>query len=194
VRARARCGAGAGCLNGRTKWSWKTEDGELTRISTARTRRVVARVWIWLLGRGSVCSGRRMSARSPGSPPRRAIGSLRGAFGRSASGSVCSAVRPPAPLMGRRLRRSNRSLRESYTRFGTGMSAPALDVCARPSIRWRRSPIRRLGSRAVVCGIRSVVSCVGFVSSGPRCAPEFRRRRRSPGSRNRSLPSIRGRP
>jgi hypothetical protein len=34
---------------------------------------------------------------------------------------------------------------------GAGMSAPAVDLSGRPSIRRLRSPIRRLGSRVVVC-------------------------------------------
>jgi hypothetical protein len=145
-------------------------------------------------GRDLLAPAQDLFARAGESPAQRGIPlarpghrSLRGGSSRAVPSAVCSAVHPPAPAARRRLRRRHRSLGESSGNFGsrpacsgaallspvattpasgTAMPAPALDPSARRSIRWLRSPIRRLGSSSVVFRIRSVVSGVGFV--GPR--------------------------
>jgi hypothetical protein len=177
---------------------------------------LLARPSIWLLGRGSVCSGRQIGCvgrksvapaggcllaardRSPrpasGSPsaarPAARVGSrlLGGPSARSGHGPAPSPLESFAPRVVRQIRQPARLLGRPAALVGvedacggirppasgTGMSAPALDVSARRSIRWLRSPIRRLGSRSVVSRIRSVVSGVGFVGFSARCVASLR--------------------
>ena len=178
---------------------WKTDDGELTRIRAcargesprrrgsgcsaadlfAPPRICLLRPANRRLGPETECSGRRMSARVPGSPPaagesparrgiplaRPASRSLRRPFGRSASGTVCSAVRPPAPAKGWRLRRSNRSLRESYASFGgpracshARLLSSESKTPAAGSVRRLEEPERRLRRSTRPLGARSVGS------------------------------------
>jgi hypothetical protein len=137
---------------------WKTEDGELTTDSTARTRRVVARVWICLLGRGSVCSGRRIGCggRTFVAPAGECL--LGGPPARSGHGPAPSPLVSFAPRVARRIRQSAWLLgrpsalvgvEDAYVRIlppasGTGMSAPA--------------PPCPLGARSVGAAARFVVS------------------------------------
>jgi hypothetical protein len=158
--------------------------------STARTRRVVARVWIWLLGRESVCSGRR---------------------------SVCSGRRIAAagrkfnaPAGGCLLAARDRYLRPANRRLGAGLdcfrrrAAPSAahsaarrrEPSARQSVRPLRPRAGAFAARIVRSASRPPASAVrapARTPGGSRWSRIRLRRNSSTGFRHRNVGSCAGR-
>ena len=146
---------------------WKTEDGELPRIrrrapgesplgcrSGCSAEDLVAPPRICLLRPMNRPSAARSAARRRAPPARRSVRPARpGAdafaarIARSATRTPDSAVRAPAPTPGCSRRGRRRLRRNPSAGFRNRNVGSGADLSARRSIRWLRSPIRRLESR-----------------------------------------------